>query len=212
VGGRAVTSSWITPWQQRIRHYAELSGIGLRPRHPVVERRSHDGVTLRLDSPCSVDERPAFDGTMARVRSDVERFQESGGGEVVAISLNAYLDRIAASPAARLHVMAWWTISGNGDPDQISAAEFLSSCSYGGGAWDWHDWVADPWACGTWVALPSDALAVWSPEGRLAFASSDYAPQSPGWFEAAILAGEDAAHALLKRGNRSVDATTFVLC
>ena len=25
-------------------------------------------------------------------------------------------------------------------------------------AWDWHDWVADPWSRGTWVALPADAL------------------------------------------------------
>ena len=23
-------------------------------------------------------------------------------------------------------------------------------------AWDWHDWVADPYARGTWVALPAD--------------------------------------------------------
>ena len=49
------------------------------------------------------------------------------------VSLDAYLDRIDASPEARNHVIAWWTISGNGDPAVISAAEFLSSCAYGGG-------------------------------------------------------------------------------
>jgi monoamine oxidase len=71
-------------------------------------------------------------------------------------------------------------------------------------AWDWHDWVADPWARGTWVALPAAAAwiadsALWRPEGRLAFASSDYAAKSPGWFEAALTAGEEAASGLLAR-------------
>ena len=49
------------------------------------------------------------------------------------ISLNAYLDAIEASPEARAHVLAWWTISGNGDPAVVSAEEFISSCAYGGG-------------------------------------------------------------------------------
>jgi hypothetical protein len=364
----------MTPWQQQIRYHADLAGIALRPRHPVVEHRWHDGETLRIGDPCSAAERPEFDRCMMRIRSDVERYGKGQGGEIVRLSLSAYLDEIDTGPAARVHVLAWWTISGNGDPDRISAAEFLSSCAYGGGrpegmidalahtlepgagvlaermiarsgaalrlrtaigyvrqesdcvhlthtdgeetharcailglplnaigsivfspalserktkaaqighggssvkmwikargvrvgtlatggpgglrwmfaergsadgttlivgfgfmdqgfdpgnrhdvagclyrffpeadlvAWDWHDWVGDPWARGTWVALPADALwigdsGVWAPEGRLAFASSDYAPQSPGWFEAAIVAGEAAAHALLVRNN-----------
>jgi monoamine oxidase len=72
---------------------------------------------------------------------------------------------------------------------------------------DWHDWVDDPWARGTWVALPAESLwiadnSLWQPEGRLAFASSDYAAQSPGWFEAAIIAGEEAADALQRSSLR----------
>jgi monoamine oxidase len=394
VGGRALTKpfapggeflefggSWITPWQKRIRHYAELTGIRLRPRHPVIEHRLHDGQTLRVGSPCSDPERPAFDRAMAQIKSDSERYGKGETHDLARLSLDAYLDEIGASPAARVHVMAWWTISGNGDPARISAAEFLSSCGYGGGlpegmidalahtlepgasmlaeqmiarsgaelrlnarvvrirqtagavyltlfdgseltqidgseihvrsailclplnviqnikflpplstekatavaighggrsvkiwikargvkigtlatggqsglrwmfaeregtdrtalivgfgladdgfdptsrddvaaslqrffpeatlvAWDWHDWVSDPWSRGTWVALPNDALwiaqtTLWRSQGRVHFASSDYSAHSPGWFEAAILAGEDAAHALLKAG------------
>jgi monoamine oxidase len=376
VGGELLEfgGSWITPWQQRIRYYADLMGITLRPRLPISEHRWHDGATLRIGRPCAEADLPAFDEAMAKIKSDAERYERGEGPDLAAVPFNAYLDRIGASPAARVHAMAWWTISGNGDPDRISAAEFLSSAAYGGGrpegmvnalahtlipgagvlaermisrsgancqlnapvariedqsrgvvltgldgtetqarcaalclplntlrsiefspalprrkadaaaighggrsiklwikargaragtlatgglhglrwmfaerdaldcttlivgfaladdrfdpgsrhdvagglrrffpeadlvAWDWHDWVGDPWARGTWVALPADGLwiadsGLWAPEGRLAFASSDYAAQSPGWFEAAIVAGEAAADALLERNN-----------
>ena len=40
--------------------------------------------------------------------------------------------------------------------------------------------------------------AAWQPFGRLAFASSDYARDQAGWFEGAVIAGEDAAEAVLK--------------
>ena len=68
---------------------------------------------------------------------------------------------------------------------------------------DWHDWVDDPFARGTWVAALAgheaglDA-ANWQPEGRIAFASSDYAREQAGWFEGAVISGEDAADAVLK--------------
>ncbi|MFL5258536.1 MAG: flavin monoamine oxidase family protein [Hyphomicrobiales bacterium] len=383
VGGRAYTrpfgsggdllefgGSWITPWQNRIRYYAGLTGVSWRPRHPVIEHRFHDGRTLRTGEPCAAEERAEFGRAMARLRADVKRYQQNQACDVAEVSLDAYLAAIDASPPARTQIMAWWTISGNGDPDRISAAEFLSSCAYGGRtpegmmgalahtlepgasilcermialsdadlrpnapvvrvrhesdrivattssgteiaarsaivalplnaigtitftpalrgrkaeaaalghggrsikiwieargvpvgvlatggaggirwmfaereggngttlivgfglpdfdpakrddiasslsrffpeaeiiAWGYHDWVSDPWARGTWVALPADALwiadsSVWKPEGRLAFASSDYSPQSPGWFEAAIVAGESAARATVEQ-------------
>ena len=70
-------------------------------------------------------------------------------------------------------------------------------------SYDWHDWVDDPFARGTWVAalVGHEAgldHANWQPEGTLAFASSDYARDQAGWFEGAVIAGEDAADALLK--------------
>ena len=67
---------------------------------------------------------------------------------------------------------------------------------------DWHDWVDDPFARGTWVAALAgheaglDA-ANWQRQGRVAFASSDYAREQAGWFEGAVIAGEDAAEAVL---------------
>ena len=67
---------------------------------------------------------------------------------------------------------------------------------------DWHDWVDDPFARGTWVAALAGheaglEAANWQPEGRVAFASSDYAPEQAGWFEGAVIAGEVAADAVL---------------
>jgi monoamine oxidase len=383
VGGRAFTrlflgegemvdfgGSWVAPWHDRIRHYAARCGIGLRPRQPVTEKRWHDGKALRRDCPCGEHERAAFDGAMARIALDANRYARGEARELALLPLSRYLDRIDASGAARAQALAWWTISGNGDPHRISTAELLSSCAYGGGlpesivtalahtldrgasvlvermiasadaelrlgtpvthvsqhrdrvtirlangeeiearcvalclalnvigqiavspalderkaaaaalghggrsiklwikasgvavgslvtggsdgtrwmfaeraskdgtslvcsfalsedgfdprdreavkrclsrffpeaqlvSWDWHDWIADPWSRGTWVALPADALwigdpALWSREGRLAFASSDYAAHAAGWFEGAILAGEQAASSLL---------------
>ena len=66
---------------------------------------------------------------------------------------------------------------------------------------DWHDWNTDPYARGTWVAAPVEPAAdftaqTWAPEGRRAFASSDIAREHSGWFEAAIISGEDAAAAV----------------
>lgn len=71
-------------------------------------------------------------------------------------------------------------------------------------AHDWHDWVGDPWSRGTWAATPLDAPQSVAPEtwgpawgGRLAFASSDFAAESAGWFEGAAISGEAAADAVL---------------
>jgi monoamine oxidase len=69
-------------------------------------------------------------------------------------------------------------------------------------SYDWHDWVDDPFARGTWVAALAGheagfEAANWQPENRIAFASSDYAPEQAGWFEGAVIAGERAAQAVL---------------
>ena len=62
-----------------------------------------------------------------------------------------------------------------------------------------HDWVGDRFSRSTWLSVPPtwfsdgtfDALAV--PEGRLAFAGSDIAPEGAGWIEGAIASGVAAA-------------------
>jgi monoamine oxidase len=70
-------------------------------------------------------------------------------------------------------------------------------------AFDWHDWIADPFARGTWVAsrLGAEgdvAAATWRRTGRLAFASSDFASAGAGWFDAAALSGAEAAQEIME--------------
>jgi len=70
-------------------------------------------------------------------------------------------------------------------------------------AFDWHDWVRDPFARGTWIApvLGAEqalAPATWRMTGPLAFASSDISPKDAGYLDAAIISGLRAAEELGK--------------
>lgn len=70
-------------------------------------------------------------------------------------------------------------------------------------AFDWHDWNTDPFARGAWVASRLGAEAdtrheTWKRDGRLAFASSDFAAAGAGWFDAAVISGAAAAQEILQ--------------
>lgn len=63
---------------------------------------------------------------------------------------------------------------------------------------DGHDWLADPYAKGTWCAAPAGLLskyasALEATEGRLVFAGSDIAHAFRGWMEGAVATGGTAA-------------------
>ncbi len=151
LGGRAFTrafaggddvvdfgGSWVTPWQQRVRALAALHGIAFRPRSPVTRRAWFDGLVRREDAPVSAAGRKDYERVVARIAADAGRYgkglgTDSGGYDLAGASLNAYLARIGAGRPARAQVMAWWSISGSGDPAAVSAGEFLASCAYGGG-------------------------------------------------------------------------------
>jgi monoamine oxidase len=66
---------------------------------------------------------------------------------------------------------------------------------------DGHDWLADPYAKGTWCAAPAGLLskyasALEATEGRLVFAGSDIAHAFRGWMEGAVATGATAADRL----------------
>ena len=65
-------------------------------------------------------------------------------------------------------------------------------------ATDHHDWIADPYARGTWATATvgrAELLTAerFPPHGRIAFATSDVAPAEAGWIEGALIAGAAAA-------------------
>ena len=71
---------------------------------------------------------------------------------------------------------------------------------------DWHDWIADPFALGTWVSpylenhVAYDS-ANWSDSPHVLFAGSDFASAEQGWFEGALLTAEMAVNAADRRLN-----------
>ena len=116
-------------------------------------------------------------------------FAERQGGNGATLIVGFGLDNGASRPGDPLWVK-----------DEMSRlfpnAEVIAS--------DWHDWVNDPYARGTWVAAPVGFEAGlghgnWQAEARIAFATSDTARESTGWFEGAVVAGEDAASAILAK-------------
>ena len=83
------------------------------------------------------------------------------------------------------------------DPGVVEKAlrTYLPECRVT--AADSHDWNADPFSKGAWLAWPpgwiefSEELPL--PEGLLAFAGSDIAIEGSGYMEGAIASGRDAA-------------------
>jgi (S)-6-hydroxynicotine oxidase len=97
-------------------------------------------------------------------------------------------------------------LAGNFDPSRPGAVEAAVARFFPEAkllAYDWHDWVGDPDARGTWIAPvlgKEQALApdTWRRIGPLAFASSDIATESAGWFEGAMISGLQAAEELAR--------------
>ncbi len=95
------------------------------------------------------------------------------------------------------------------DPDDPASVQAAIECYAPGArvlAVDSHDWNGDPWSQGAWgmwrPGWVSDGTltALGSRHEALAYASSDYAPEWPGWIAGAVSAGHRAARLLLEEG------------
>jgi monoamine oxidase len=123
----------------------------------------------------------------------------TGGGESAKAGVEWMFSERLAEDGATL--IAGFGLAANFDPARSGAvardvARFFPEARLL--AYDWHDWVGDPFARGTWVATPlgaerAVAAATWRGAGPLAFASSDISPEGAGWFDAAIISGLQAA-------------------
>lgn len=133
----------------------------------------------------------------------------TGGGESAKAGIEwMFSERLAADGAT---LIVGFGLAANFDPARPGAvarelARFFPETELL--AYDWHDWVGDPFARGTWVATPlgaepAVAAATWQGTGPLAFASSDISPEGAGWFDAAIISGLQAAVALADRLSRA---------
>jgi monoamine oxidase len=83
-------------------------------------------------------------------------------------------------------------------------------------SFDHHDWIGDPFARGTWANDPAGEIGVrdparFAPLRRLAFASSDFAPEFAGWIEGAMESGELAGGAIADALSRTPATTSAPL-
>ncbi|HET6161142.1 MAG TPA: FAD-dependent oxidoreductase [Dongiaceae bacterium] len=135
----------------------------------------------------------------AKVRNVPVGVLATGGGESAKAGIEwMFSERLAADGAT---FIVGFGLAANFDPAKPGAvahevARFFPEAKLL--AYDWHDWVGDPFARGTWVATPlgaerAVAPATWKSTGPLAFASSDFSPEGAGWFDAAIISGLQAA-------------------
>lgn len=100
-------------------------------------------------------------------------------------------------------IMAFGLADEMGEPDANTARRALAAAfpeAQMEGC-DWHDWLADPYARGTWVSpdlasLPQYDPAHWAMTGRIAYAGSDHASAEQGWFEGALLTAQTAVASL----------------
>lgn len=168
----------------------QMQGIAFAPALPAAKRDAiatgHGGASFKL----WVKMQGVPVGTLA-----------TGDGSGIEF---AFAERLA--PDGATLVVAFGLAGGDaspGDPAWVAAemAKLLPNAR--AIAHHWHDWVGDPYARGTWVAALAGREAGlepgnWLPEGRIAFASSDYAPEQAGWFEGAVISGERAAQDILR--------------
>ncbi len=135
--------AWITPWQHRIRKLCAEYDVALRPRHPVTARRWFHGGALHHDGPTPPGENGHHQRALSKLASDTDHYASGSASELSKLSFAQYLDTIAAPPATRELLSAWWTVSGNGDKASVPASEFLASLSHGDGT---PDGICNCWA------------------------------------------------------------------
>jgi monoamine oxidase len=133
--------AWIRPWQTQIHDACARHGVGLRPRAPITERRWFRDGTLHKDAPSSPGDLVQHERCVSRIAADavlVKKGEERNemGQTLTDISFADYVRRLDAPQATRDLCSAWWTVSGNGDPARVPAAELLSTCARGSGAPD----------------------------------------------------------------------------
>ena len=154
VGGRAYSrgisdsaevmefgGSWITPWHDRMQALAARFGAALRPTQPVVVRRWHDGLSLRTDTPVAPGALAAHQAGMAAIRQDALDMADTtgrwhNGSPWADTSVSDYLTEKGVPDSVRREFMAWWAISGSGDPARVNPLDPLYFASHHDGSLD----------------------------------------------------------------------------
>ena len=198
----------IVTWQSGVkwRARAALLATGLNPLRAIT---FEPGLPTPQTMALSIGHLGASVKIWAKAQGVPVGVLATGGGESAKAGIEwMFSERLAVDGAT---LIVGFGLAANFDPARPGAvardvARFFPEAKLL--AYDWHDWVGDPFARGTWVATPlgaerAVAAATWRGTGPLAFASSDISPEGAGWFEAAIISGLGAAQELARHLGRS---------
>jgi monoamine oxidase len=129
VGGRGWTSTfpqteipiemggaWFTEHQPLVRGEIERYGLGVREFDADSSTRWHTAGALRLDNP--FDDDPACIRAMDQLRQDAASLATGEVHPRFRVSLDEYLDAIAAPLPVRDLAYGWWTITGGSRPSE----------------------------------------------------------------------------------------------
>lgn len=126
-GGPAVEygGGWLRRDHDRMIALAARLGVPLLPRAASSGQSwFHDGQPLPTPSADMAEHEAA----LARLRADAALLAQGGAeaDDLATLTATAYLDHRRMPASLRREFMAWWAISGSGDPNRIGVTELLT--------------------------------------------------------------------------------------
>ena len=116
---------WLRADHARAIALAQRLGLDLTPRLPVLgQRHFRDGISAEFPA----EDMTAHDRGMARFQADAALMDTDNpeADHLQGLTLSACFQSRALPASVQREILAWWSISGSGAPDQISVTERLT--------------------------------------------------------------------------------------
>ena len=116
---------WLRADHTEMTALAARQGLTLTPR-AAITRHSHFRDGTAQDDPA--EDMPAYTAALTRLQIDAAQMNDDTptARALHSMTLTQYFTHRAHPAALRREVLAWWSISGSGDPDLIAANELLT--------------------------------------------------------------------------------------
>lgn len=116
---------WIRADHTLMRDLAQRLNVTLTPRATITAHTHFRDGTF---STAPADDMAEYQTALAILTHDAAKMDGDGPDAhlIRTMTLQAYMDHRALPAALRREVLAWWSISGSGAPDQIAATEYIT--------------------------------------------------------------------------------------